>query len=557
MEEVEGLKRISVLFILVMLITVLYSGTAVAGNGSIHLIPHVNTVKKNMVFGVDIWADNMDNLYGLQLHLRFKPSQLEVVGFKPEYFGWEKDVRYYELHRWDNDKGTFDMVFTCYGDDLFFSGNGKLGTIEFKVKGTDEQLTIDANYIGYPGRTCIGVNNKSEPAIYTLYDSTICNDNTPPCIDNVVVMDNSTIRIEFNEPLDEETALDVNNYVITPDLGVKSVHLDENQRNVTLITDPQVGNRLYELAVRDIQDLTGNKLPEVLREKFRGAMKLWLEAAEPMYNKNKGIVQLKAGPVEEMTQLHFYIKYDDKYLTYEGARYEEESFAPGITEYTAPTYKYFHFRLNPIHNISQHDDWVICEFEFTPQDIGSTKLEFMKDSRAPRAFGLVDGESKVSVDIVVEHLDEMVDILQSYQLTGYIKLVAERGYLDVEAYLVRDELEKIRVNAITGAFQLEDLIPGVYTVRLSKPGYLTMDYSFNVQHNTEEEIFMTAGDLNDDGRIDILDIADICTKFSTKEGADGWCEVMDFNNDKWIDIVDISIVARNYGKISNVDCMMR
>ena len=252
-----------------MLITVLYSGTAVAGNGSIHLIPHVNTVKKNMVFGVDIWADNMDNLYGLQLHLRFKPSQLEVVGFKPEYFGWEKDVRYYELHRWDNDKGTFDMVFTCYGDDLFFSGNGKLGTIEFKVKGTDEQLTIDANYIGYPGRTCIGVNNKSEPAIYTLYDSTICNDNTPPCIDNVVVMDNSTIRIEFNEPLDEETALDVNNYVITPDLGVKSVHLDENQRNVTLITDPQVGNRLYELAVRDIQDLTGNKLPEVLREKFR------------------------------------------------------------------------------------------------------------------------------------------------------------------------------------------------------------------------------------------------------------------------------------------------
>ena len=128
MEEVEGLKRISVLFILVMLITVLYSGTAVAGNGSIHLIPHVNTVKKNMVFGVDIWADNMDNLYGLQLHLRFKPSQLEVVGFKPEYFGWEKDVRYYELHRWDNDKGTFDMVFTCYGDDLFFSGNGKLGT---------------------------------------------------------------------------------------------------------------------------------------------------------------------------------------------------------------------------------------------------------------------------------------------------------------------------------------------------------------------------------------------------------------------------------------------
>ena len=69
-----------------MLAAVLFSDTAAAENGSISLIPQVDTVKKGMEFEVDIRADNMDNLYGLQIHLSFDKSQLEIVEFKPSFW---------------------------------------------------------------------------------------------------------------------------------------------------------------------------------------------------------------------------------------------------------------------------------------------------------------------------------------------------------------------------------------------------------------------------------------------------------------------------------------
>jgi hypothetical protein len=507
-----------------------------------------------MEFEVDIRADNMDNLYGLQIHLSFDKSQLEIVEFKPEFFGWKEDDKYWEYHRWDNNSGTFDMVFTCYGSDLFFSGSGKLGTIKFRVTGTAAQLKITENIRYKPDRACIGVDNEGRLSRYNVYQVTIHNDNIPPEIDNIEVINNSTIRIEFNEPLDEESALDLNNYIISPDLEVRSVHLDESKKNITLQTGPQVGNRLYELTILDIRDLIGNKNTVV--KSFRGAMKLWLEAVDPIYNRNTGSVKLKAGPVENMTQLKFYITYDDDYLKYEGIRFDSGSFNPQINtgqhppHSQNPLYMYFYFMLNPVQKpVNRYDNWDVCEFDFLPQNTGSTMLEFMTDYRPPVADGQADGKP---VTIVVEYSDEMIDILPSYHMTGFIKMVGQNDFYNVQAYLLGDDMKKLTLNVLQGSFELNYLIPGTYTVRLSKPGFLTMDYSIDVEGDTVEELHMIAGDLNDNLKIDITDIAIICKKFSTKKGEDGWDQRMDYNADGWIDIVDISIVARNYGIISNV-----
>jgi len=543
------LKKISVLLLLFMLTTVLFSDPAAAEEGFINLIPSTDTVKKNMIFEVDIQADNMDNLYGLQLHLNFDSSQLEIIDFRPDFFGWERGTQYYEFHRWDNDRGTFDMVFTCCGSDVYFSGSGKLGTIEFRVIGTDTQLKIIENQRDKSDRACLGVDNQSQPSKYKVYQATIHNDNSPPDINNIEVIDNSTIRIEFNEPLENASALDVNNYIIEPDLGIRSIQLDESQRIVTLVTDPQVGNRLYELNVLNIQDLMGNRPFDVLRKYFRGSMRLWLEAVDPIYKRNTGTVKLKAGPVEEMTQLIFYIKYDGNYLTYTGVRCDNENFSPQVTVYPEASYMYFLCRLDPGPPVSRYDDWVVCEFDFMPQNVGSTKLEFMTGSKSPEAYGKVNG---ISERIVVETSDAIMDILQSYTLTGYVKLVVQKNFSNVSAYRDGDESKEIDVDT-KGKLQLENLIPGIYTIRLFNPGYLPMDYYIDVQCDTEVELHMIPGDLNDDWLIDICDIAKICKKFSTKKGSDGWESVMDYNCDEWIDVVDISIVARNYGRRSNIE----
>ena len=173
----------------------------------------------------------------------------------------------------------------------------------------------------------------------------------------------------------------------------------------------------------------------------------------------------------------------------------------------------------------------------------------MTDYRPPVADGQADGKP---VTIVVEYSDEMIDILPSYHMTGFIKMVGQNDFYNVQAYLLGDDMKKLTLNVLQGSFELNYLIPGTYTVRLSKPGFLTMDYSIDVEGDTVEELHMIAGDLNDNLKIDITDIAIICKKFSTKKGEDGWDQRMDYNADGWIDIVDISIVARNYGIISNV-----
>jgi hypothetical protein len=145
-----------------------------------------------------------------------------------------------------------------------------------------------------------------------------------------------------------------------------------------------------------------------------------------------------------------------------------------------------------------------------------------------------------------------VYILQSYNLIGHIQLAGSNIFNNIQAFVVKSGLIPININHYNGSFELINLKPDRYIIRLSKPGYLTMDYSVEVQSDTVERFKMVAGDLNSDGKIDILDIASICKKFSLSNGKEGWDPIMDFNGDQWIDIVDVSIVARNYNKKSNV-----
>lgn len=522
---------------------------AIAENkGAIRLIPSVKVGKQGQEFEVDIWVEGVDNLYGLQIHLKYDPTQLEVMDFLPDFFGWEEGTYYVLKAEPDHGAGTFDVGFTCLGKRVPFTGIGKVGTIVFNIKGTDETLNIGANTGKFGGRACIGVDDKIEPTEYAVHGVTIRNDNTPPAISTVKAVDNCTVQITFSEPIEKTSAEDVNNYWITPDLAIKDVQLDSQGNMVTLTTEPQVGNRCYEVNVINIMDMVGNKPSEGQRKSFRGAMRLWLEAVDPIYNRNEGVLELKVGPVEQLYSLMFYIQYDENHFEYIGADGGKGGFKADIEKRS--DFSAFGGTLSTYNAISFEQDCTICEFYFMPHGVISTPIEFLTDYPVASlvAIGIVEDDIQ---EIVTDVSHGVVNILKSYQLTGYIQLAEAGNFGGIKAFILGEEMVPINVKS-DGSFQLDYLIPRLYTVRLSKPGYLIMDYPIEVLDDIIEKFKMIAGDLTGDGIVDILDIAAICQKFSLTREMDGWDPVMDYNNDGWIDIIDVSIMAINYNERSNV-----
>jgi hypothetical protein len=56
------------------------------------------------------------------------------------------------------------------------------------------------------------------------------------------------------------------------------------------------------------------------------------------------------------------------------------------------------------------------------------------------------------------------------------------------------------------------------------------------------------GDLNGDGKVDIMDIAIVAKAYGSIPGDPNWNPVADINGDGKVDIMDIAIVAKHYGE---------
>jgi subtilase family serine protease len=84
--------------------------------------------------------------------------------------------------------------------------------------------------------------------------------------------------------------------------------------------------------------------------------------------------------------------------------------------------------------------------------------------------------------------------------------------------------------------------PGTYTVTLN---VTDNKGSWNIATANVQVILL--GDLNGDGKVNIIDIAIVAKAFGKKHGDPDWNPSADLNNDKVINIVDIAIVAREFG----------
>ena len=73
----------------------------------------------------------------------------------------------------------------------------------------------------------------------------------------------------------------------------------------------------------------------------------------------------------------------------------------------------------------------------------------------------------------------------------------------------------------------------------------TLTSDSKLRHN---EFMGYVVDLNDDGIVNIIDIALVARAYGTQPGDENWNETADLNKDEIVNILDISIVAMDYGK---------
>ena len=108
------------------------------------------------------------------------------------------------------------------------------------------------NIYDLSGNLISNVNNSAEY---------ICvNDTTPPIFNNVVVMNNKTLSVNFSERLDYSSASNKNNYSISNNISVSSVQVLPDSSGVKLNTSRQNGDTEYLLTVSNIKDRAGNNI---------------------------------------------------------------------------------------------------------------------------------------------------------------------------------------------------------------------------------------------------------------------------------------------------------
>ncbi|MCP4634681.1 MAG: T9SS type A sorting domain-containing protein [candidate division Zixibacteria bacterium] len=210
-------------------------------------------------------------------------------------------------------------------------------------------------------------------------------DETPPEMYQAHTMSNTTVKVYFNEVLDETTAENTANYYLTqvggPVRTIYSATLNADQFTVDLVTNNTANNQQMMLLAQSIADTAGNVMAGIDTAYFRGGLTSIIVVQEPV----------DLGPpmndtsnfFGEMVTVSGVVTCDSTALTSSAAyTYIEDTshtFAYGIKIYTG-----------------YHNDWVQGDYvtvagyvdEYDPNDVNETTVNLEWESNAgPMAVG--------------------------------------------------------------------------------------------------------------------------------------------------------------------------
>lgn len=125
----------------------------------------------------------------------------------------------------------------------------RLTTAEAETFGTSYTITVN-NVADISGNAMTAPGT----AVFTGIDT------TPPQVASAAPVNDTTVNVIFNEPLDTAAAETTANYSISPDLGVTGAVLQSDQKTVQLTTDRQTWQTNYTVTASNILDLAGNQI---------------------------------------------------------------------------------------------------------------------------------------------------------------------------------------------------------------------------------------------------------------------------------------------------------
>jgi hypothetical protein len=132
-------------------------------------------------------------------------------------------------------------------------------------------------------------------------------------------------------------------------------------------------------------------------------------------------------------------------------------------------------------------------------------------------------------------------------LTGNIQLGGPVPVNLTGTTLLIEGLGSTATTSATGDFAFPDLDFGVYTLTARRPGFLSATCT-GLNHNSETTtlalVTLLAGDITGDGMIDVIDAAALGRAI----GGNGVGAVADLNQDGAVNVLDLILLAVNYGQ---------
>jgi chitodextrinase len=124
----------------------------------------------------------------------------------------------------------------------------------------DSGLVADTNY-SYEVYSLDNAGNRSVSAAAATFRT--LGDTTAPSVVSTTVLRWSVVLV-FNEPLDQGSAENINNYQIDNGITVSSAELDGDLVTVALITSPHADDGAYVLTVTAVEDLAANAIGQIV-----------------------------------------------------------------------------------------------------------------------------------------------------------------------------------------------------------------------------------------------------------------------------------------------------
>jgi hypothetical protein len=141
------------------------------------------------------------------------------------------------------------------------------GVGDYKLEGTSN--ASDDTKAAYFGVVCTYTSTRSDKFGFDNFDvsGVVVADNIPPSLSNIEIVSSREIKLIFSEPLDEQSATDVTNYVIDNLQTPTDAILAEDQRTVSLFFSDELTQTEHSIIISGISDINENTM-DILHNEF-------------------------------------------------------------------------------------------------------------------------------------------------------------------------------------------------------------------------------------------------------------------------------------------------